>query len=41
MGQTVTYTYVVTNTGDTTLFDVVVEVLGAVGTIDAFAPCDR
>lgn len=40
VGQTVTYTYVVTNTGDTTLFDVVVvdDVLGAVGTIDELAP---
>jgi uncharacterized repeat protein (TIGR01451 family) len=36
VGQTVTFTYVVTNTGDTTLYgiDVVDDVLGPVGTID-------
>lgn len=39
VGQTVTYTYVVTNTGDTTLFDVAVvdDILGAIGTIDELA----
>jgi uncharacterized repeat protein (TIGR01451 family) len=40
VGQTVTYTYVVTNTGDTTLSAVTVvdDVLGAIGTIDTLAP---
>jgi uncharacterized repeat protein (TIGR01451 family) len=39
VGQTVTYTYVVTNTGDTTLSGVTVvdDVLGAIGTIDTLA----
>jgi uncharacterized repeat protein (TIGR01451 family) len=39
VGQTVTYTYVVTNTGDTTLSDVTVvdDVLGAIGTIGTLA----
>jgi uncharacterized repeat protein (TIGR01451 family) len=39
-GQTVTYTYVVTNTGDTTLSDVSVvdDVLGAIGTVGTLAP---
>jgi len=39
-GQTVTYTYVVTNTGDTTLSGVTVvdDVLGAIGTVDTLAP---
>jgi uncharacterized repeat protein (TIGR01451 family) len=39
-GQTVTFTYVVTNTGDTTLFDVEVvdDLLGAIGTIDELEP---
>jgi hypothetical protein len=39
VGTTVTYTFVVTNTGDTTLFDVVVtdDVLGTIGTIDELA----
>lgn len=37
---TVTFTYVVTNTGDTTLFDIVVDddVLGRIGTVDELAP---
>lgn len=41
-GTPVTYTYVVTNTGDTTLFEVEVtdDVLGAVGTIPALAAGD-
>ena len=36
----VTYTYVVTNTGDTTLFDVVVtdDILGAIGRVGELAP---
>jgi len=36
VGQTVTFSYAVTNTGDTTLFDVTVvdDQLGAIGTID-------
>ena len=40
VGQTVTFTYVVTNTGDTALFDVDVEddQLGAIGTIDVLEP---
>ena len=40
VGQTVTFTYVVTNTGDTTLFgiDVVDDQLGPIGTIDELAP---
>ena len=40
VGQTVTFTYVVTNTGDTTLFgvDVVDDKLGPIGTIDELAP---
>lgn len=40
IGQTVTFTYVVTNTGDTTLFDVSVsdDQLGAIGTIAELAP---
>ena len=40
VGQTVTYTYVVTNTGDTDLFDIQVtdDVLGDIGTIDELAP---
>ena len=39
-GQTVTFTYVVTNTGDTTLFgvDVVDDQLGPIGTIDELEP---
>ncbi len=39
VGQTVTFTYVVTNTGDTTLFDVAVvdDQLGAIGTIPELA----
>ncbi|HTG46742.1 MAG TPA: hypothetical protein VK646_03710 [Actinomycetota bacterium] len=39
-GDTVTYTYVVTNTGDTTLYHVVVtdDVLGTIGTISELAP---
>ena len=39
-GQTVTYTYVVTNTGDTILHDVVVtdNVIGAIGTIATLNP---
>ena len=39
-GDTVTYTYVVTNTGDTTLFDVSVDddVIGHIGDIDELAP---
>ncbi|MGK2949797.1 MAG: DUF7507 domain-containing protein, partial [Acidimicrobiales bacterium] len=40
VGQTVTFTYVVTNTGDTTLFDVTVvdDQLGPVGTIAELEP---
>lgn len=40
VGSTVTYTYLVTNTGDTTLFDIVVtdDVLGLIGTIDQLEP---
>jgi uncharacterized repeat protein (TIGR01451 family) len=40
VGSTVTYTYVVTNTGDTTLFDVTVtdDVLGSIGTIGTLEP---
>ncbi|HEX6399257.1 MAG TPA: hypothetical protein VF108_02145 [Actinomycetota bacterium] len=40
VGTTVTYTYVVTNTGDTTLFDVVVtdDVLGLIGVIEVLEP---
>ena len=40
VGTTVTYTYVVTNTGDTTLFDVVVtdDVLGPIGVIEVLEP---
>lgn len=40
IGQTVTFTYVVTNTGDTTLFNVVVvdDQLGPIGTIAELAP---
>ena len=39
-GTTVTYTFVVTNTGDTTLFDIVVtdDVMGEIGTIDQLEP---
>jgi len=39
-GSTVTYTYVVTNTGDTPLTNVHVDddVLGAIGTVDTLAP---
>ena len=39
-GDTVTYTYVVTNTGDTTLYDVSVDddVIGHIGDIDELAP---
>jgi uncharacterized repeat protein (TIGR01451 family) len=39
-GQTVTFTYLVTNTGDTTLTNVTVvdDVLGAIGTIPSLAP---
>ena len=39
VGGEVTFTYVVTNTGDTTLFDIKVvdDVLGAIGTIDELA----
>ncbi|HVL89128.1 MAG TPA: hypothetical protein VM841_02720, partial [Actinomycetota bacterium] len=39
-GTPVTYTYVVTNTGDTTLFDVEVndDVLGPIGTVAVLAP---
>src|SRR5205085_9722982 len=42
VGATVTYTYVVTNTGDTTLFDVTVDddVLGHIGDIDELEPGD-
>ena len=42
VGQTVTFTYVVTNTGDTTLFgvDVVDDKLGEIGTIDEVKPGD-
>ena len=42
VGQTVTFTYVVTNTGDTTLFgvDVVDDKLGEIGTIDELEPGD-
>lgn len=40
VGETVTFTYVVTNTGDTTLFDVEVvdDQLGPIGTISELAP---
>jgi len=40
VGQTVTFTYVVTNTGDTTLFNVTVvdDQLGPIGTIAELAP---
>lgn len=40
VGQTVTYTYVVTNTGDTTLSKVLVtdDILGVIGTIDTLEP---
>ncbi len=39
-GDTITFTYIVTNTGDTTLFDVVVvdDQLGEIGTIDVLEP---
>jgi uncharacterized repeat protein (TIGR01451 family) len=39
-GQTTTYTYVVTNTGDTTLSNVALtdDVLGSIGTVDSLAP---
>jgi uncharacterized repeat protein (TIGR01451 family) len=39
-GDTVTYTYVVTNTGDTTLFDISVDddVIGHIGDIDQLEP---
>jgi uncharacterized repeat protein (TIGR01451 family)/MYXO-CTERM domain-containing protein len=39
-GDVVTYTYVVTNTGDTTLYDVTVDddVIGHIGDIDELAP---
>jgi uncharacterized repeat protein (TIGR01451 family) len=39
-GDTVTYTYVVTNTGDTTLYDISVDddVIGHIGDIDELAP---
>jgi uncharacterized repeat protein (TIGR01451 family) len=39
-GDTVTYTYVVTNTGDTTLFDISVDddVMGHIGDIDQLEP---
>jgi len=39
-GESVTYTYLVTNTGDTPLFNISVtdDVLGAIGTIPALAP---
>jgi uncharacterized repeat protein (TIGR01451 family)/MYXO-CTERM domain-containing protein len=39
-GDTVTYTYMVTNTGDTTLFDISVDddVMGHIGDIDQLAP---
>jgi uncharacterized repeat protein (TIGR01451 family) len=42
VGDTVTYTYVVTNTGDTTLFDISVDddVLGHIGDIDVLEPGD-
>ena len=42
-GSSVTYTFVVTNTGDTTLFDVTVEddKLGTIGTIGELAPGDE
>jgi uncharacterized repeat protein (TIGR01451 family) len=41
-GQTVTYTYVVTNTGDTTLNNVVVtdDVIGNIGTITSLKPSE-
>ncbi len=40
IGDTVTYTYVVTNTGDTTLFDISVDddILGHIGDIDVLEP---
>ncbi len=40
VGGTVTWTYVVTNTGDVTLYDIEVtdDVLGSIGTIDSLAP---
>jgi uncharacterized repeat protein (TIGR01451 family) len=40
VGTTVTYTYVVTNTGDTTLYDVSVDddILGHIGDIDVLEP---
>jgi len=39
VGGTVTWTYVVTNTGDVTLYDIIVtdDVLGSIGTIDSLA----
>jgi uncharacterized repeat protein (TIGR01451 family) len=42
VGDTVTYTYVVKNTGDTTLFDISVDddVLGHIGDIDVLEPGD-
>jgi uncharacterized repeat protein (TIGR01451 family) len=42
IGDTVTYTYVVTNTGDTTLYNIVVEddILGLIGEIAALDPGD-
>jgi uncharacterized repeat protein (TIGR01451 family) len=40
IGDTVTYTYVVTNTGDTTLYDISVDddILGHIGDIDVLEP---
>lgn len=40
VGDTVTFTYVVTNTGDTTLYNVTVtdDILGAIGSIASLAP---
>jgi uncharacterized repeat protein (TIGR01451 family) len=43
IGTTVTFTYVVTNTGDVTLFDIVVkdDILGPIGTIAQLDPGDH
>ena len=40
IGTTVTYTYVVTNTGDTTLYDISVDddILGHIGDIEVLEP---